>query len=136
MQTAFYAQPLAVSNIARWTGRVLSAVAVLFLIMDGVIKLLNLAPVVEAHIQLGIPVELAFAIGVLLLACVGVYLFPPTTFLGAILLTGYLGGAVSIHMRAGSDLFSLIFPVLLGLLIWGGLYLREPRLRALFARRS
>jgi hypothetical protein len=114
----------------------LSAFAALFLLMDGVVKLFRPAPVVEAHILLGIPVELAFPIGVLLLACLAVYLFPPTAFLGAVVLTGYLGGAVAIHMRAGSDTFSLVFPILLGALIWGGLYLRNTQVRALFSLRS
>lgn len=114
-----------------WTGRVLSALPVLFLIFDGAIKVVNIQPVMDASILLGLPVDLAPSIGLLLLACVAVYLVPQTAILGAILLTGYLGGAVAIHARVGGELFSLALPVLLGALLWGGLYLRDTQLRTL-----
>jgi hypothetical protein len=118
-----------------WAGRVLSALPVLFLILDGVIKVINIQPVVDASILLGLPVEIAPGIGLLLLACVAIYLTPRTAVLGAILLTGYLGGAISLHVRIGSEPFSLVFPLLLGGLLWGGLYLRNPQLRTLISLR-
>ena len=119
------------SNTTRWVGRILSAIPVLFLVFDGVIKVLNLQPVVEASVLLGLPVSLAPSIGVLLLACLAVYLLPRTSVLGAILLTGYLGGAIAIQVRIGAELFSLVFPILVGMLLWGGLFLRDPLLRTL-----
>jgi hypothetical protein len=118
-----------------WAGRVLSALAILFLTFDAVIKVLNTQPVVDASILLGLPVDLAPAIGVLLLACLAVYLLPPTSILGAILLTGYLGGAISLQVRVGAPPFSLLFPVIVGAFVWGGLYLRDPLLRTLIPLR-
>ena len=123
------------ANITRWAGRILSGVPALFLVFDGVIKLLNVQPVVEASQLLGLPVELAPGIGVLLLACLAVYLLPRTAVLGAILLTGYLGGAVSLQLRVGAPAFSLVFPVILGVLLWGGLYLRDAQPRTLIPLR-
>jgi hypothetical protein len=119
-----------------WVGRSISAFAVLFLIFDSVIKVLNLAPAVEATTQLGYPASLVIGIGVLELACLAVYVIPRTAVLGAILLTGYLGGAIATQVRADSPLFSVVFPVIIGALIWGGLFLREQRLRALIPLRS
>ncbi len=122
---------LPVSNITRWVGRIISALAVLFLLFDGVIKLLNLQPVVDSFVLLGLPLHLAPIVGGLLLASLALYLIPRTAVLGAILLTGYLGGAISIQMRAEAELFSLVFPILIGALLWGGLFLRDSLLRAL-----
>src|SRR4051794_23370787 len=85
-----------------WAGRVISAFAVLFLVFDAVIKVINIQPVVDSSIQLGLPVGLAPSIGILLIACLVVYLIPQTAILGAILLTGYLGGAIAIQMRGGA----------------------------------
>jgi hypothetical protein len=119
----------------RWAGRVLSGLPALFLAFDGVIKVLNLQPVAEASQLLGLPVELAPGVGILLLACLTLYLLPRTAALGAVLLTGYLGGAISLQLRIGAPLFSLIFPVLLGVLLWGGLYLRDAQVRALLPLR-
>lgn len=107
------------------------AVAVLFLAFDGVSKLFSPAPVVEAFTRLGIPVQLAAVIGALQLGFLLLYLVPRTTVLGALLLTAFLGGAVAIHVRAGSPMFEKSFPVLVGLLVWGALYLRDERVRAL-----
>jgi len=91
---------------------------------------------VEGTLQLGYPESVILGLGIILLACTVVYLMPRTAILGAILLTGYLGGAVATHVRVGSPLFShVLFPVYLGVLIWGGLYLRDERLRALFPLR-
>jgi DoxX-like family len=125
---------VAISNKALWTGRILSGVVVLFLLVDAGYKLIRPlpAPAVEAFGKLGYPVEFAAGLGILLLSCVALYLIPRTSVLGAILLTGYLGGAVASHVRVGDAWFShALFPVYVGLLIWGGIYLRDERLRAL-----
>jgi hypothetical protein len=115
-----------------WTGRILSGFAVLFLIFDAVVKFTKIAPVVQAFAQLGYPIGLAPTIGFIALVCVAVYVIPRTSVLGAILLTGYLGGAIASHVRIGSPLFShVLFPIYVAALLWGGVYLREPRLRAL-----
>lgn len=133
MQTATYtarqATPILTTRV--WAGRCMSVFAILFLLLDGVIKMLQLAPAVEASARLGYSARLTLGIGILELVCVAVYLLPRTAPLGAILLTGYLGGAVATHVRFGSPLFSVAFPILLGALLWGGLALRDHRLRAL-----
>ena len=99
-------------------------------------KLVKPAPVVEATVRLGYPESVILGLGIVLLACTALYLIPRTSILGAVLLTGYLGGAVATHVRVGNPLFShVLFPTYLGALIWGGLYLREDRLRALIPLR-
>ena len=119
-----------------WTGRILSGVVIVLLVADGVMKLVPLDVVVETQGRLGIAGHLARTLGVLLLACTALYAIPRTALLGAILLTGYLGGAIAIHLRAGSPLFShLLFGLYLGLMVWGGLYLRDERLQALLPLR-
>jgi hypothetical protein len=118
-------------NRARLVGHVLSGLAVLFLAMDGVMKLASPAPVVDSFIELGYPESMAVGIGLLELACVAVFLIPRSSFIGALLLTGYLGGAVATHVRVESPLSSIVFPVVLGLLVWAGLSLRDDRLRTL-----
>lgn len=115
-----------------WSGMTVSLLAILFLIFDSVIKVLTMAPAVEATTQLGYGTELVMGIGILELACLVIYIIPQTALLGAVLMTGYLGGAVATHVRNGSDTFSIIFPVIIGVLIWGGLLLRDVNLRALF----
>jgi hypothetical protein len=127
--------PVRVVTTTIWAGRISSALAVLFLLLDSVIKVLNLAPAVEATTQLGYPASLVIGIGILELACLAIYVIPRTSVLGAILLTGYLGGAIATQVRAGSPLFSIVFPIIVGVLIWGGLFLREERLRALIPLR-
>lgn len=127
------------SSKALWTGRVLSGLVVLFLLVDAGYKLIRPlpAPAVEAFGKLGYPIEFAAGIGILLLSCVALYLIPRTSVFGAILLTGYLGGAVASHVRVGDPWFShALFPVYIGLLIWGGLYLRDEKLRALIPLRE
>jgi hypothetical protein len=115
-----------------WSGRVLSALAILFLTFDSVIKLLRLPAVAEASAKLGYQNDTIFNIGIVLLVCVILYAIPKTSILGAILLTGYLGGAVATHTRVGDPLFShILFPTYVGTILWLGLYLREPRLRSL-----
>jgi len=121
------------SGAALWTGRVMSVVVVLFLIFDAVIKLIPIAPVIESMVQLGYPgtAALARGIGIMELVCIALYVWPRTAVLGAILLTGLLGGAIATHLRVGSPVFThLLFGLYLGLLAWGGLYLRDPRVRA------
>lgn len=128
-----------VSKKALWTGRILSGLPILFLLFDGVFKLVRPTPaaVVEAMNKLGYPPTLTVTIGLLLLVCVVVYIIPRTAVLGAILLTGYLGGAVATHTRVGDPLFShVLFPVYMGLFVWGGLYFRDERLRALIPLRG
>jgi len=126
-----------VSARRSWAGIVVTALPVLFLLFDAVMKLVNPAPVVESMRSLGYPLDLAPAIGVLQLACIAAYVVPRTSVLGAILLTGYLGGAVATHVRVGNPLAShVLFPVYVGVLVWAGLYLREPRLRALVPLRG
>jgi len=121
-----------ISNGAIWTGRVLSGLAIVFLLFDGAIKLAPLDIVITTSQQLGIPTELARTLGVLTLACAILYAIPRTSVLGAILLTAYMGGAIYTHVRAGSPLFThTLFGVYLAMLIWGGLYLRDERVRAL-----
>jgi hypothetical protein len=126
-----------ISKKQLWTGRILSGVAVAFLLFDALLKFMKLAPVTEAFTRLGFPTSLVLSIGIVLLAGTFVYVIPRTSVLGAILLTGYLGGAVATHVRVGDPLFShVLFPVYLGLLLWGGLFLREERLRALIPLRE
>lgn len=114
----------------------MSALAALFLLMDGVMKLAKPAPVVEATVELGYRESVIFGLGIVLLVCVVLYVIPRTSILGAIMLTGYLGGAVAAQVRVGHPLFShTLFPVYVAALVWGGLFLREARLRALIPLR-
>ena len=126
-----------VSKAALWAGRIMSGIVVLFLVFDGGIKMIPLDIVIETSRQLGIPENLARTLGVLTLLGTALYAFPRTSVLGAIVLTGYIGGAIYVHVRAGSPLFThTLFGVYLALLIWGGLYLRDPLLRALIPFRQ
>jgi hypothetical protein len=129
-------QPGPVSKKKLWAGRIISALPILFLLMDGVMKLMKPRIVVETTVQLGYPESVILPLGVVLLISTVLYLIPRTALLGAILLTGYLGGAVATHVRVGAGVFSVLFPVILGILIWFGLYLRDERLRALIPLRS
>jgi hypothetical protein len=120
------------SNVRHWVGWTATALAALFLVFDGVTKLAGVQPVVEAMQRLGYPQATASPIGLILLACVGLYLLPRTALLGAVLLTGFLGGAISAHVRIEDPLFShTLFPVYVAALVWGGLYLRDARVRAM-----
>ena len=112
-------------------GRILSALPVLFLLLDGVMKVVKPAFVVEATVQLGWPASVIVGLGLVLIACTILYLIPRTAVLGAILLTAYLGGAVATHVGVGGPLFSILMPVILGAMLWGGLYLRDERVRSL-----
>ena len=129
-------QTAPVSKKAAWAGWIMSGIPSLFLLFDGVMKLVKPAFVVEATVRLGYPESSILPLGVVLLACTILYLIPRTSGLGAILLTGYLGGAVATHVRVGDEPFTLVFPFLVGGLLWGGLLLRDARLRALLPLRS
>ncbi len=125
-------QTVPVSTMALWAGRILSGLVILFLLFDGVMKLPPLAPVTESLAQLGYPVTLARGLGILTLICALLYAIPRTSILGAILLTGLLGGAIATHLRVGSPIFThLLFGAYLGVMLWGGLFLRDERVRAL-----
>jgi hypothetical protein len=134
MQTG--TQTVTVSKKKLWAGRIISGLAVLFLLFDGVAKVMKVAPVLEACARLGLPQNLVVGIGTVLLACVVVYVIPRTSVLGAILLTGYLGGAVATQLRAGSPLFETLFPIIFGVLVWSGIFLRDNRLRTFVPLRS
>ncbi len=118
-----------------WTGRVIGSLAVLFLLFDGLMKLVKPAPVMEATARLQLPESSLVGIGLLLLTCTVLYAIPRTSVLGAVLLTGYLGGAVAIHVRSGDPAFPVLFPVIFGVLIWGSLALRDPRVPRLLGDR-
>ena len=121
---------------ARWADRVLSGLPVLFMLMDAAMKLVHIQAVTDASARLGWPDATNGGLGLVVLATVALYLVPRTAVLGAVLLTGYLGGAVAIHLRIGDPLASTtLFPVYVGALFWAGLYLRDARVRALVAAR-
>ena len=122
-----------VSKKHLWTGRILSVLPVLMLLLSGVMKLVKPAPVVEGFVKLGYPAGVASPIGLVELACTVIYLIPRTSVLGAVLLTGYLGGATATHMRVGEP---FVAPILLGAMLWGGLFFRDPRVRDLLPLRK
>ena len=125
------AEPIGVSKGALWAARIITGLVALFLLMDGAMKLVKPAFVVEETMRLGYPERVIVPIGVVLIVCTILYLVPKTAVLGAILLTGYLGGAVATHVRAGEPVFSVVFAIVFGVLVWLGLYLRNPTLRLL-----
>jgi hypothetical protein len=129
MQLATLAVPA--SKPRRWAGRITSALPALFLLVDGAMKLVKPEPVVKATVELGYAETVILPLGIVLLACTILYVIPRTAVLGAILLTGYLGGAVATHVRAGHGLFEILFPVVFGALLWGGLVLRDDRVHTL-----
>jgi hypothetical protein len=117
-----------------WIGRALTGFAILFLLMDAGMKIAGLSQVTETAAQMGWPDGVGFwrALGGLLLVCTVLYAWPRTAVLGAVLLTGYLGGAIATHVRIGDGLFPIVFGLAVALMVWGGLWLRSPALRALF----
>ncbi|WP_441285736.1 DoxX family protein [Sorangium sp. KYC3313] len=130
-------EPVVVSNKKVWAGRILSGLSVAFLLFDSIGKLMRVPQVLEGSEQLGYPVSSVRGIGLVLLASVVTYMIPRTSVLGAILLTGFLGGAVATHVRVDNPLFShVLFPVYVAAMIWGGLLLRDERLRALLPFRK
>jgi hypothetical protein len=114
-----------------WTGRILAALSALFLLFDAAGHLIVPAAVVEAFNRLGYPLGLSPALAIIELFCLAAYVIPRTAMLGAILLTGYLGGTVATHLRVRDPLFDTLFPIIFGVMVWAALYLRDPRLRAL-----
>lgn len=130
-------QAMASGRAARTTGRILSGLSIAFLGMDAIVKVLLIEPVRAGASQLGYPPETMVPIGITLLVCTLLYAAPRTAVLGAILLTGYLGGAVATHVRILNPLIThAFFPLYLGAFVWGGLLLRDARLRAFLPWRS
>lgn len=127
------AQPSPVSRKRMWAGRIISAIPILMLVFSGVMKLAKPAAVLQEFARLGYPESVVIGIGVLELACTLLYAIPRTSVLGALLLTAYLGGATATHVRIGDP---FIPPVVAGILVWVGLYLRDDRLRALIPLRK
>lgn len=126
----------AVSKGRLWTGRIISALVVLFLLFDSITKVMKVRAVLEASAQLGYPENTIAAIGAILLVCTVFYIIPQTAVLGAILLTGYLGGAVAANVRVASAMFNTLFPIVFAALAWTGIFLRESRLGALIPFRT
>jgi cytochrome c biogenesis factor len=125
-----------VSKGRLWTGRIISALVVLFLLFDSITKVLKVRAVIEASAQLGFPVSAIVTIGVILLVCTVLYVIPQTAVLGTILLTGFLGGAVAANIRIGNPMFNTLFPIIFAALAWTGIFLREPRLSTLVPLRK
>jgi hypothetical protein len=132
META--TQVVRTSKSAIWAGRIITALLVLFLLADAIPKIMRVSAVVKATAQAGYPESLVAPIGITLLVCAIVYVIPRTAVLGAILLTGYLGGATATMVRIQNHWF--LFPVCFGILAWAGLYFRDERVRALIPLRS
>jgi hypothetical protein len=114
-----------------WAGRIMGGLPALFLLLDAIMKFVKPAPVVETTVKLGYPESVIIGLGAILLVSTILYLIPKTAVLGAILLTGYLGGAVATHVRVQEGWFPIVFPVIFGVLLWGGLWLRDERLQKL-----
>jgi len=131
-----YIQPASLSIVSLWTGRIITGLVMIFLAFDGVTKIIQVAPVVEASKKLGITSDSLLGIGIVLLTSTAIYAIPSTAILGAILLTGYLGGAAAIQVRAGSGAFPVAFSIVFGILVWVGPVLREPRLLWLILQRQ
>lgn len=117
-----------VSKGSLWTGRVLSTIVVLFFLFDATGHLVKPHSVVEAFAQMGIPLGLSVLFGIIELICIVLYAIPRTAILGGVLLTGYLGGALASQLRIGSPVFECIFPFIVGLIAWAGLFFRDPHL--------
>jgi hypothetical protein len=124
------------SKARLWVGRIITGVVVLFLLFDSITKVVKERHVLQAAAELGYSAESMVGIGTLLLACTALYLIPRTSVLGAVLLTGYLGGAVATQVRVGNPLFESTLPIMFGVLVWAGLYLREARLGTLVPLRK
>ena len=125
------------SKTSLWAGRIITGLIAAFLVFDAVIHLLKPAPVVEGFAKLGFPIRFAVPLGIIELVCVLLYGIPCTSIFGAILMTGYLGGAIAIQLPTGNPFFGeVLFPVYIGVFLWGGIYLRDDRLRTLVPWRS
>ena len=133
---SFDDKTVSISKGRLWAGRIIGGLPALFLLVDAIMKFFKPAPVIEATVKLGYPESVIIGLGVVLLASTILYLIPRTSVLGAILLTGYLGGAVATHVRVGEGWFSILFPVIFGVLLWAGLWLRDGRLQELIPLRG
>ncbi|HXU20944.1 MAG TPA: DoxX family protein [Verrucomicrobiae bacterium] len=129
-------QEAPVSKGRLWTGYIISGLVVLFMIFDGVTKVMKVPQVIQASAKIGYNATTVVGIGATLLVCTALYVIPRTSIFGAILLTGYLGGAVDANVHSGTALFNITFPMAFGVLAWLGIYLRDRRLRALVPLRS
>jgi hypothetical protein len=130
MDTLSTAQPISKRTV--WAGRIISALPALFMLFDGVIHTMRIPPVVEGFAKLGYPIGVATTLGVVEIVCTILYLIPRTSVLGALLLTGYLGGAIASNVRIQAPLFGyVLFPIYVALFLWGGLWLRDARIRAI-----
>ena len=125
-----------ISKMQLWAGRIMSTLTSLFLVVDGVMKLLKPPVVLQATLQLGYAESAIIGIGATLLVCALLYIVPRTSTVGAVLLTGYLGGAVASNVRAGMPLFNVIFPMIIAGLAWGGLWFRDLRVRNLLTNHA
>ncbi|WP_020468645.1 DoxX family protein [Zavarzinella formosa] len=124
------------SKARLWTGRIVGGLPALFLVLDAVMKLVKPEPIVKATVELGFPEAAIVPLGIVLLTSTILYLIPRTAILGAVLLTGYLGGAVATHVHVGHGAFEILFPVVFGMLLWLGLWIRDARVRALMPLRQ
>ena len=130
------AQTGPISKGQLWTGRILSGLAVLFMLFDAIIHVMKPAPVVDSFAKLAFPLSVAVPLGIIELVCIALYLIPRTSVFGAILLTGYLGGAIATQVRVDAPLVSTtLFPIYVALFLWGGLYFRDDRVRSLIPLR-
>lgn len=129
-------ETVSASKSAKVAGYIITGLPVLFLLLDGVMKLFKPRIVVEGTTRLGYLENTIVPLGIVLVVCTILYIIPRTSVLGAVLLTGYLGGAVATHVRFFEGAFPIVFPVIIGTLVWGGLYLRDPRLRSLLPLRQ
>ncbi len=131
MSAAALVSPAPVSKSALWTGRALTTVGTLFMVLDAAMHMMKPVQVVQAFEHLGYGLNTAVPLGSTVLICVALYVWPRTSFFGALLLTGYLGGAVASHVRVGDPVFGMCFPGIVAALLWAGLFLRDTRFRAL-----
>lgn len=129
-------ESVSVSTSSLWAGRIVSTIVVLLMIFDGVTKVLKSPQAVQATVQVGFPESTVAGIGAALLVCTILYAIPATSVFGAILLTGYLGGAVAANVRVDSPVLNTVLAIAVGVLVWVGLHLRESRLRTLIPLRS
>ena len=123
------------SKKALWTGRILSGIAVLFLAMDASMKVLQVKAAVDGTVALGYPANCLFYLGIVQLICLALYLIPRTAIIGAVLWTGYLGGAIATHVRISNPLFThILFPIYVAIFLWAGLWLRDRRVSEMYSR--
>jgi hypothetical protein len=136
-QTTAISNPIPSPSKRRlWGSRIITGLVVLFVLFDGVTKLVKERHVLDAAAELGYSADAMAWIGLLLLSCTAVYLIPRTSVLGAVLLTGYLGGAVASNVRIAHPVFECVFPIIFGVLVWARLFLHEPRLGLLLPLRQ